>query len=141
DDRNPLPGRILQRSFGLLVEPPRDDVDERGGTVDRSLLADGGGDAAADEVPPECGRELGRSRDDERSVTLRLGPQLLDDAEDRARLDRELRLCHQMHYRRKSRPRPRPRTWIAWRTPIAIRLATIDEPPTLTIGSGIPVTG
>ena len=25
-------------------------------------------------------------------------------------------------------------TWIAWRTPIASRFATIDEPPTLTIG-------
>ena len=40
-----------------------------------------------------------------------------------------------------SRPRPRPRAWIAWSTPIASRFAIIDEPPTLTIGSGMPVTG
>ena len=34
-----------------------------------------------------------------------------------------------------------PRAWIASRTPIAQRLAIIDEPPTLTNGSGMPVIG
>ena len=34
-----------------------------------------------------------------------------------------------------------PRAWIACSTPTASRFATIDEPPTLTNGSGMPVTG
>ncbi len=34
-----------------------------------------------------------------------------------------------------------PRAWIDCSTPIAIRLAIIDEPPTVTKGSGMPVTG
>ena len=36
---------------------------------------------------------------------------------------------------------PRPRTWMPCRSPIATRLATIDEPPTVTNGNGMPVTG
>src|SRR6188472_3987209 len=39
------------------------------------------------------------------------------------------------------RPPSRPRAWIACRMPMATRFATIDEPPTVTNGSGIPVTG
>ena len=35
----------------------------------------------------------------------------------------------------------RPRAWIACSTPTASRFATIDEPPTVTNGSGMPVTG
>ena len=35
----------------------------------------------------------------------------------------------------------RPRAWIASSTPIAARFAIIDEPPTLTNGSGMPVIG
>ena len=31
--------------------------------------------------------------------------------------------------------------WIAWRIPIAARLLIIDEPPTETNGSGMPVIG
>src|SRR5262249_27882038 len=34
-----------------------------------------------------------------------------------------------------------PRAWMLWRTPISTRLATIDEPPTVTQGNGMPVTG
>ncbi len=41
----------------------------------------------------------------------------------------------------KPRRRARPRAWIACRTPTARRFATIDEPPTVTNGSGMPVTG
>ena len=40
-----------------------------------------------------------------------------------------------------SAPSARPRAWIACSTPIASRFATIDEPPTVTNGSGMPVTG
>src|SRR4051794_13654758 len=43
--------------------------------------------------------------------------------------------------RSRRRLAPVPRAWIASRTPIASRFAIIAEPPTLTNGSGIPVTG
>ena len=39
------------------------------------------------------------------------------------------------------RPASRPRAWMLCSTPIISRFATIDEPPTVTNGSGIPVTG
>ena len=39
-------------------------------------------------------------------------------------------------------PRPSsPRAWMPWSTPMSTRFATIDEPPTVTNGSGMPVTG
>ena len=59
-------------------------------------------------------------------------PQLLEDAEDGAGLDR------QSHHAAACR---RPRAWIACSTPDRDRFAIIDEPPTLTNGSGMPVIG
>ena len=43
-------------------------------------------------------------------------------------------------FTRRLRPSS-PRAWMLWRTPISTRFATIDEPPTVTNGSGMPVTG
>src|SRR5581483_10678754 len=131
DDRDSFLRGLLQQLLVVVVHGPREDVHERGGDVERSLLPDRRGDPSA--------RELARARDDERLVRLGGGAQLLEEPEHRSRLDRKLRRLRLDHQGAR-RPRPRPRAWIACRTPIATRFATIDEPPTLTIGRGMPVT-
>src|SRR5439155_7396990 len=67
--------------------------------------------------------------DRERPPVARARSQLAHDGEQRERLQL-----------RAQRRRP-PRTWIACSTPIAARFVIIDEPPTDTNGSGMPVIG
>src|SRR5204863_398986 len=73
--------------------------------------------------------------DDERPPVLRRGLQLLDQSAEHRETD------GQAHQRRRVERAARPRAWIASRTPTAARFAIIDEPPTLTNGSGMPVIG
>src|SRR5262245_26075549 len=86
-------------------------------------------------VVTERARELGRedARHDERRVGLRSLAGVAEDAEDVA--DAEPADLCQRH------DATLPRAWIDCRTPIASRFATIDDPPTVTNASGMPVTG
>ena len=114
------------------VGAPREHADQAAGVLGPAVDADGAGRRAARELLRELLRE--RAADHERPRVLRRDPQLAHEPPDRHRAQA---LRHQ-----RARLRPRwPRAWIACRTPIAIRFATIDEPPTVTNGSGIPVTG
>src|SRR5205814_1643505 len=87
------------------------------------------------ELALEHTGELARAADDERPPVLRRGLQLLDQSAEYRETD------GQAHQRRRVERAARPRAWIASRTPTAARFAIIDEPPTLTNGSGMPVIG
>ncbi len=130
DDRRPRPGEAPQeRRFGgrrILLEDPYGD----GGAERIPLHGDGSGLAAL----RERGCKLARPRARQRDVRLAglCHTHLPDEGDDRPDADPE------RHQRRLS---SRPRAWIACSTPTATRFATIDEPPTVTKASGIPVTG
>src|SRR5262245_26211878 len=108
-----------------VEDPDRDD-----GVQWITVHADGGGLASRGERV----RELPRTRAGDREVggagVQRLGlahePDQLPDADP------------ERHQRRR---RSTPRAWTESSTPIASRFATIEEPPTVTNGSGMPVTG
>src|SRR5205823_7979119 len=89
----------------------------------------------ATELSPQHRSELSRPADDERLTRVSGGGDLLDERAQHAEADR------QSHQRRRDEREARPRAWIASSTPIAARFAIIDEPPTLTNGSGMPVIG
>src|SRR5262249_2499271 len=91
--------------------------------------------AAMLRAAPECARELVGEQpgDDERGRRHRGFARFPHDADHVA--DADTRDLHQRH------AAVRPREWIDCNTPIASRFATIDEPPTVTNGSGMPVTG
>ena len=105
DDRDSRVCRLLQHALVVLVRRAGEDVDERGGALDLAFL-DGGGNTAAGQLPRQHRDQLARARDRERAVAFSGDAELLEDAEDRAGLDRRLGPgAHQG----ASRPRPRPR--------------------------------
>ena len=137
DDRDSRVCRLLQHALVVLVGRAGEDVDERRGALDLAF-PDGGGNTAAGQLPTQHRDQLARARDHERAVAFSGGAELLEDAEDRAGLDRGLvsGLTRAPAVRGRGRARRSPG---ARRS--RSRFATIDEPPTLTIGSGMPVTG
>ena len=89
---------------------------------------------AAGELLLELCRE--RAADRRRSHVVGSGPHFLRETPEGHRAQ----LGHLDGHRGRRRPWW-PRAWIDCRTPIAIRFATIDEPPTVTNGSGIRSPG
>ena len=84
----------------------RDDVDERRGALDRALLARPTRPRPASAPAPARETSSRAPETTSGSSALRRGAQLLEDAEDRAWLHRQLR---PRLTRAPSRPRPRPR--------------------------------
>ena len=91
----------------------------------------GAGLAPGAELPGEQRHELLSARYCKWPLVGRGRSHFTHDAQERQR--RQLAPAQE-------RRRP-PRAWIAWRIPIATRLLIIDEPPTETNGSGMPVIG
>ena len=108
-----------------------EDIDDRSGGLRVAALTHRRGHSVSDELAPQHGHEPGLPEEGERPLVTCPGPQLARDREHIPRVEHWLR----------AHGRGRPRTWIASSTPTATRLATSEEPPTLTNGRVIPVTG
>src|SRR5437763_12069792 len=128
DDRDTSPARAPQ--VGLVAAAGDVDVHRRTSGI---AHAHGRGGTIAGVLAREHARQLARAADDERLGVRDL--QLLEQATECAYRYRKL-----LHERRRARA-AFPRAWIESRTPIAPRVAIIDEPPTLTNGKGMPVIG
>src|SRR5262249_55999271 len=121
-------GGGLEDRVVVLGEGVADQVE--GGPPVRGLAAGATGRGVASHEGPR-GKLLRKdARHEERP--LRRRPELFQRAVDRAEPERK---AHQRCLNGV------PRAWIDRSTPIAARFAIIDDPPTLTNGSGMPVIG
>src|SRR5262245_47093412 len=132
-DRHVRPLCALEHLEVAVADRACEHVHEYGCLGDRGLVAHRARDTAARELAPQHAGQLACARDGEWLVLLRRGPELADEPQHLRRREGKLR----RHYPRRNRPR----TWIACKSPIIAMLAMSDEPPTLTKGSVIPVTG
>src|SRR5262245_15514397 len=76
--------------------------------------------------------------DDDRAAATQID--LVADGEDEAAGLTDERSHRSCSHDGPARPSS-PRAWMLCSTPMRTRFATIDEPPTVTNGKGIPVTG
>ena len=119
--------RALEHTFVLVRDRVADHVDEDLLVTRLGADPQGGGVPAGRELARELLRE--RAAREHRLVGRRA--YLFQQPEDCAGPERNL-------HRRLNGV---PRAWMESSTPIAARLAIIDEPPTLKNGSGMPVIG
>ena len=130
DRRRPGPLRPSQHVEISVRRRSGEYDDDARGLVDRTVCPHDGCVPITRKLTREDVRH--DARDQERPAhlgVLAALPQGLDDGHDRNRGHQDFPLGM------------RPRAWIDSRSPIAIRFATMAEPPTVTNGSAIPVTG
>ena len=138
DDRDAVSRRGGDERLVLRARIARDDADESGRVRERRVARDDHGARRGSRA--ELLRELlgEHAADDDRPGAPRL--ELVADGEAEALQLPDERPHVRGPHSGPARPSS-PRAWMLWSTPISTRFATIDEPPTVTNGSGMPVTG